>query len=231
MNKNKLLKKIRAKLWVGSKNAHEEKGGWAGLSVLPTVDNLIDVGIGHQGTFGLYKFFPESRYIFIDPLAETKLAVQSLLDMGKDHHFICTALGASSGKTSLHVRHPISQSGVYNYEDEDLSNIEVRSVPVNSLDIVLHELNLKGSYGIKIDVEGYEMEVLKGADKALELAHFVILELPIGGPRFDGSYSFEDAMIFMNQRNFYVASIRVSGNGTDHCDIAFLNKLVVKNSE
>ena len=66
------------------------------------------------------------------------------------------------------------------------------------------------------------MEVLKGASKALDLAHFVILELPIGGLRFSGSYSFEDAIIFMKQRNFCASSIRVSGNGTDHCEVVFL---------
>ena len=177
---------------------YENKGGWPGLSILPKVKNLIDIGIGHQGTFGLYKFFPDSRYIFIDPLDETRLAVQSLLELGKEHHFVCTALGASDGQTSLNVRHPISQSGVYRYENEDLSNVEVRTVPVKSLDTVVAELNLKGSLGIKIDVEGFEMEVLKGASKALDLAHFVILELPIGS-RVLSSYSFEDAIIFMKK--------------------------------
>ena len=215
--------KIVTRLFIGRKAPkYQNKGGWPGLSILPKVKNLIDIGIGHQGTFGLYKFFPDSRYIFIDPLEETKLSVQSLLELGKEHNFVCTALGATSGTTSLNVRHPISQSGVYRYEDEDLSKVEVRTVPVKSLDMVLKESNLKGSLGIKIDVEGYEMEVLKGASKALELAQFVILELPIGRPRFSGSYSFEDAIIFMKKRNFCVSSIRASGDGTDHCDVAFL---------
>ena len=66
------------------------------------------------------------------------------------------------------------------------------------------------------------MEVLKGASKALDLAHFVILELPIGGPRFSGSYSFEDAIIFMKQRNFLPHPLGSREMGRDHCDVAFL---------
>ena len=126
MNILNLAVKIGARLFTSRKTSiYENKGGWPGLSILPKVKNLIDIGIGHQGTFGLYKFFPDSRYIFIDPLDETRLAVQSLLELGKEHHFVCTALGASDGQTSLNVRLPISQSGVYRYENEDLSNVEL----------------------------------------------------------------------------------------------------------
>ena len=53
---------------------------------------------------------------------------------------------------------------------------------------------------------------------------FIILELPIGGARFKGSYSLEEAISFMNAQDFEAVSLRISGDGTNHCDIAFINK-------
>ena len=78
----KKLLSIVLKIFTSKISSHsfQNKGGWPGLRVLPKVDNLIDVGIGHQGTEGLYKFFPQSRKFFIDPLIETKAALSHHLN-------------------------------------------------------------------------------------------------------------------------------------------------------
>ena len=59
MFKLRKLRKILVKIGLLKQASHPfpNKGGWPGLRVLPKVDNLIDVGIGHQGSEGLYKFF------------------------------------------------------------------------------------------------------------------------------------------------------------------------------
>ena len=44
---------------------YPNKGGWPGLKILPKVDFLIDIGIGHQGTEGLYKFFRIQQNILL----------------------------------------------------------------------------------------------------------------------------------------------------------------------
>ena len=72
----KSIKEIIKSIFFNKKKLkYSNKGGWPGLKVLPQVDLLIDIGIGHQGTEGLYKFFPHSTKYFIDPLIETKDAV------------------------------------------------------------------------------------------------------------------------------------------------------------
>lgn len=196
------------------------KGGWPGLSVLPNVDVLVDVGIGQQGTFGLYSYFPNSNYIFIDPLIETKQSVQKLLNEQTASEFHCCALGATEGFININVRHPLSRSGVHNMDGDGL--LEQREVEMKTLDAITQPIGIQKTIGIKVDVEGYELEVLFGAQATLDRAKFVILELPIGGPRFKGSYTFEEAIFFMNKNNFKVAAIRTSGDGTNHCDIGFV---------
>ena len=79
--------------------------------------------------------------------------------------------------------------------------------------------------GIKIDAEGFELEILKGGSKAIHSATFIILELPIDHKRFKNGYTFEDAIIFMKGKGYSIVGIRPSGDGTNHCDAAFLNRL------
>ena len=68
--------------------------------------------------------------------------------------------------------------------------------------------------------------MLRGAVNVLDKISFVILELPIGGARFAESYTFEEAMQFMMESGFKVVAIRPSGDGTNHCDVAFLNQRI-----
>lgn len=201
------------------------KGGWPGLRVLPKVDNLIDVGIGHQGTRGLYQYFPSSRKIFIDPLVETKASVTEFLADPKNV-FLEMGLSDSGGRQEIIVREPISQSGFHKKLRPDARKTNKRVVDIKTLDTVIAELDLSGSVGIKIDTEGHELSVIKGALNCLHTISFVVAELPIGGARFESSETFEEIVAFMSRNNFKVVAIRPSGDGTDHCDIAFLNKKV-----
>ena len=200
----------------------QKKGGWLGLRILPKVDVLIDIGIGHQGTEGLYEYFPESRKIFIDPLEETRLAVDHYLPNNSDNVFYTTALGSSEGEVNLIVRHPISRSGAMEIQNDD-SAAEIRVVPQTTLDKLLSQSHIQGTIGIKIDAEGFELEILKGGGDAMRSASFIILELPIDQRRFKNGYSFEDAIFFMSKHGYQVVAIRPSGDGTNHCDVAFIN--------
>lgn len=206
-----------------SKKNVSGKGGWPGLRVLPSVDVLYDVGIGHQGTKGLYSFFPHARKIMIDPVEECRLAVQEELKI-KGNIFLNLGLSDTAGSKEIYLRHPISRSGFHSASAKDAGHVEKRNVAIATLEQVMHDLDAKGSVGVKIDTEGHELQVLHGAVNVLEKISFVILELPIGGARFAKSYTFEDAMQFMIRHGFKVVAIRPSGDGTNHCDVAFLNQ-------
>lgn len=204
---------------------YPEKGGWPGLRVLPNVDNLIDVGIGHQGSEGLYRFFPTSRKFFIDPLAETKEAITAHLEHSQNK-FMEFAVSDTPGTLEITVREPISQSGFKASERDNPQTSKKRNVQVQTLDRLFPSSELSGTWGLKIDVEGHEKEVLLGGQELIKYCSFVIVEVSIGGPRFENSACFEDILVYMVHRGFRVVALRVSGDGTDHCDIAFLREVV-----
>lgn len=216
------LRNILQKIGLLKRSIHPfpNKGGWPGLRVLPKVDNLIDVGIGHQGSEGLYKFFPDSRKFFIDPLIETKEAVTAHLENPENKFFEC-GVSNTEGVLEIHVRDPISQSGFNESKSDQSRAFTKRSVKVKTLDNLFPAASLRGTWGIKIDVEGHESEVLRGGEELIKHCSFVIVEVEINRDKFSSTATFGDIVTYMLMQGFVVVAIRVSGDGTDHCDIAF----------
>ena len=217
-----MLRKIYRKL-LSKKPA---KGYHEGFAKLPSVDCLIDIGIGHQGTYGLYKIFSNSSYIFIDPIIETKCAIKNLLN--DKNIFINCAVGNSNDTVEINVRKPFSRSGLLSTDSKEHDHfLEKRKIEQRTLDSILEESCIPGTFGVKIDVEGYEMFVLEGFTNMISKCSFMIIEVPINGSRFQNSFTFEDMIIKMNALNYNVFCIRTSGDGTNHCDIAFVNNHVL----
>ena len=217
----KSIKKIIKSIFFNKKKLkYSNKGGWPGLKVLPQVDLLIDIGIGHQGTEGLYKFFPHSTKYFIDPLIETKDAVSNYLNNSNNKFFEC-ALSSSTGKLDIVIRDPISQSGLNSIINEEKSN-NIRSVRVETLDNLFPSGTINSTYGIKIDVEGHELEVIKGGEDLIKKSSFIIVETSLYKNKFINSVLFKDVYLYVMKLGFDIASLRVSKDGIDHCDIAFL---------
>ena len=221
MNK---LKALLKKFLLSQKSSHPypNKGGWPGLSALPNVDTLIDVGIGHQGTEGLYSYFPNTFKFFIDPIEETKKAVASHLENRNNQFFVC-ALSDHTGSLDLIVRDPISQSG-FDLRDDESSKILTRKVPVETLDNLFSSVSISGTYGIKIDVEGYELKVIHGGNTLISQSSWLVVETSISNSRFQNSSSFKDVFLLLTSMGFELVSIRVSKDYLDHCDLAFINR-------
>jgi hypothetical protein len=79
--------------------------------------------------------------------------------------------------------------------------LEPRSVPVVTLDDLARERSLVAPFGLKLDTEGFELEVLRGARRFLEDTLFVVAEVSITR-RFEGGYTFAQFIAEMDQRGF-----------------------------
>ena len=147
---------------------HKETGmyvDWHQISQLPKIDNFIDIGVG-EGTPLFWKMYSKKRLICIDPL---KLEPAQKLLKNKNYSFHQVALGSKKGKKILNVEKKIGRSTLLkvrkkNFEGKPTEKIKVE---IKTLDEVIKQTRTKGTYGIKIDVEGYELEVLKGAKKSI----------------------------------------------------------------
>lgn len=179
------------------------------LSSLPRVDQVVDVGVAY-GTPWLYDAFPDAGLLLVDPLPRNAL-VEQLLG-AREHTYVEAACGSEPGHVDLieDLGHP-GRSSVLTRTALTVTGAETRTtrVAVRTLDEVVDEVLDLGpgrSVGLKVDTEGYELEVLRGARNTLAKAAFVICEVSVQR-RFENSYRFEELVMFMYQQGFRVSEI------------------------
>ena len=144
-------------------------------------DVVFDVGV-ESGTGYLYHAFPDAHHVLIDPLTESRDAVAAA-GLAVSHEFHCVAVGEAEGEAILNI--PTVKRGTrlamssLSTRTDTMSarfqSVEERSVPVKRLDDIA--AGHSGRFGLKIDTEGHELQVLKGAEVMLDSCAFVILEL------------------------------------------------------
>ena len=81
-----------------------------------------------------------------------------------------------------------------------------RKITINRLDSILNEVNEMGRIGIKIDVEGFQLDVIYGSSQTLKNASFVLAEVRHNHESFDGVYGLSD-FIYEMQKNKYILTM------------------------
>ena len=200
------------------------------LSRLCDPKTVFDVGVGH-GTYELYKAFPAAKFFLIEPLKEFQTALDKI-----SSQYNCTiynkAVGNSVGIHKINVETHSLQLSSLNYRperSESDAQIEQRDVEITTLDTILRENPDIGTpILIKIDTEGHELCVLKGAKNLLAITDIVILEVSIA-KRFISSYTFEELTSFMANQGFavfdFLSLCYVKGQpGVNLADVVFKRK-------
>lgn len=180
---------------------------WEQLKNLPDIDTFIDVGVGADGTPDLYQKFQEKKLVLIDPLDEAeKFYKENMQEV--DAIFYKTALGESTGSLKINIEENIGRSTILDVSDINFEGnpVEQREISVNTLDDVLKNDEL-GKIGIKIDTEGYELNVILGAKKTLSSTKFVIAEVRHNHESFNGVYKLHEFITEMHKNGFVLSMI------------------------
>lgn len=163
-------------------------------------DAVIDVGV-RNGTPWLYEAFPGTPFVLVDP-QEGGAAL--LTSKPKDFVFVNMAAGRAPGRLSLNEQGAMSTF----LTRTTLTEVRTRKtyeVEVSTLDAIIdaHLPDAK-SIGIKIDTEGFEMEVIAGLDRHLSRIDFLVSEASVLN-RFEGSYNFSElvAALWEKRLRFY----------------------------
>lgn len=143
-----------------------------------TASTVIDIGAAEAGFFGVrsnLQLFPTARHFFVDAMKENEPTYRRLADKFKTGYEI-TALSCMEGEVVMRI-----DPDFYNTHIEHLqpgSEYEVsRRVPVTTLDRLVERHALQAPFVLKLDVQGGELDVLRGGLRTLDEAVIVTTEI------------------------------------------------------
>lgn len=169
---------------------------------------IVDVGVG-KGTSDLHNAFPEAYLLLIEPLAAFEPFLISALQ-GRQGSYVLAAAGPSAGSVAIHVHDDLEGSSLYEESMGPEADGFEATVPQVTIDDVLRQKGLHGPLLIKVDVQGAELDVLRGGREALATAEAVVLEVSLFG-FLKGTPQFYDVVQFMKERDFVAYDI-IQGN-------------------
>ena len=127
---------------------------------------MIDVGAG-SGTPKLYAAFPDAHHVMIEPLAEFAPRLQRRVEED-GAEYVPLAAGDADGTATIHVdKGSLWESSLLVAGWGDAETREERTIQVATLDSLLEDRRWTPPFGLKIDTEGFEDRVIRGAREVL----------------------------------------------------------------
>ena len=141
---------------------------------------LIDVG-SNKGQFSLMtrKFFPNIMIHSFEPQIEILNLQKKILGTNNINYYNF-ALGSEKKELKLYITKRKDSSSVLRPILSNNKNYiinEKKKISVKKLDELLDFKSIEKPSIIKLDVQGYELEVLKGSEKTLDYIDYVIAEI------------------------------------------------------
>lgn len=156
---------------------------------------VLDVG-AHVGTPLLTLAFPAAHHVMLEPLVEHGLELQALCDRLASAEYLILAAGQEDGSLRLEIDNQTLHGRVA-APNEGPSAKKERLVRSVRLDRLAWEKDLKGPFLIKIDVDGSELDVLKGATGLMNEDSVFIVEVTLFSDRGLKTIPFLDGFDFV----------------------------------
>lgn len=159
--------------------------------------NILDIG-AFEGEWTLMskKIFKEAHFLLFEAQESKRDRLNELKSNSIDFHI--GLLGAESKeKTKFYIDETVSSA----LPESAKTNQVYVEIPMFRVDEVLEKKGIQHVNFIKLDVQGYELEVLKGAPNALNQAEVVLMEVSLleinaGAPLL------HEVLKFMNEHDF-----------------------------
>ena len=171
-----------------------------GLKVATAVDGGAAEGLW---TRQLKTIWPDAGVLCVEPREDTQPALRQLAREMPGVTVAQTLLGDREGEVEFYV-HRDQSSMLPDAQGREWG--EKRRAPITTLDALLAKLNLPDPDLLKLDLQGAELDCLRGASRCLAAAEAVLLEVSLIELQ-KGMPLMADVIPFMAQRGFRVYDI------------------------
>jgi len=204
------------------------------------ISTLLDVG-ANAGQYAslMRKIGYDGRIISFEPLNSAYKQLKEKTKNDKNWSCMNYALGAEIGKSVIHVSKNSFSSSIFDILpshiefDKDSEYIADQEIEIKTLDSIFDQFcHPNDRVFLKIDTQGFEMNILKGATESLLKIDFIQLEMSIE-PLYSKETLFPEMFVFLMSKGFelftFENGIRNSMNGKLlQIDGIFINKTIYK---
>jgi FkbM family methyltransferase len=164
----------------------------------------IDIGAyTGEWTLSLRQLFPATRVLMIEPQAARQARLEALAQVHDGVDFAPVLLGSAAAKAVTFFQSETASSVL-----RDPGNGGARAVEMEmtTLDAVTRGTHFQRPDFLKLDVQGYELEILKGAEHVLASVEAVMMEVNLIAV-YEGAPLADEVVAFMAARGFRVYDV------------------------
>jgi FkbM family methyltransferase len=170
-------------------------------------DVMFDVGANDGRTIlRIQDQLSRPRIFAFEPVASTyRMLVERTSHLPHVRTFPL-ALGAAPGRETIYLN-DIDAMNSFSPEWTPAPT-GVETVEVSTVDRVIAQEAIDFVHFLKIDTEGYELEVLKGAEQALRASRIGIVQVEVGVDQMAKRFlTLEDARVYLAERGYFLYGV------------------------
>lgn len=170
--------------------------------------HILDIGANHgTWTREVLKYSPNSYFTLLEPQSWLKSSFQDLLENNEKIRYFPYGAGEETGHFNFTISNS-DDSSSFRYNRIEASKLGYRQLKIQVItinDLLKKLIDLPHPDLIKIDAEGLDLEVLKGADEIFGKTEIIMIESAVFNKNFDNSVY--NVINFMNTKDYILFDI------------------------
>ena len=168
--------------------------------------SVLDVGAAY-GDFSreCAQVFASAHYVLLEPLREYASSLDAVVAHLRHADHLPAVASSAVGEVSMNVHSDLVGSSILD-EAEPGNDGVGRRVPATTIDTLVGELDLSPPHLLSLDVQGAELEVLRGCQQTLPHVALAVVEVSFF-PFFRGGSEFAEIVEHMAKVGFVVYDV------------------------
>jgi len=174
---------------------------------------VVDIG-ANCGQFALIsrKCFPDARIDSFEPLAEPADRFEKVFAKDENVYLHRLAIGEREDKATIHVSNRDDSSSLLPISDKQTrlfpgtDERETRTIHVAPLNAILTKQDILSPAMLKLDVQGYELQALRGCKSLLGCFRYIYCECSFV-ELYEGQALADEVITFLSNYNFRLCGV------------------------